>query len=76
MRSRSNRWHDAICAHLRAAGGPLAVEQIWERMAAQNFRHASEQPKSTLGARIVELTQMKKIKRVGPATYQLLEGAP
>lgn len=45
-------------------------------MAAQNFRHASEQPKSTLGARIVELTQMKKIKRVGPATYQLLEGAP
>ena len=71
MRRRSNAWHDAICAHLHAAGRPLPVEQIWRHMEAAGFKHASVRPRSTLGARIAELVQMKKLSRVGPATYWL-----
>jgi len=41
-------------------------------MEATGFQHASKMPRSTLGARIAELVQMKKLLRVGPATYQLL----
>lgn len=66
-----NAWHHAIVAHLHAAGGPLPVEQIWLRMEAAGFQHASKMPRSTLGARVAELVQMKKLARVGPATYQL-----
>lgn len=68
---RPNAWHAAICEQLRAAGGPLPVDQIWERMSASGFRHASENPRGTLGARVAELVQMKTLERVGPATYQL-----
>jgi len=68
---KPNAWHQAIVAHLRAAGGPLTVEQIWQRMEAAGFQHASKMPRSTLGARVAELAQMKTLKRVGPATYQL-----
>lgn len=50
----------------------MPVEQIWQRMEATGFQHASKMPRSTLGARIAELVQMKKLLRVGPATYQLL----
>jgi hypothetical protein len=71
-RRPSNLWHAALRAQLRAAGGPLRVDQIWQRMEAAGFRHASKRPKSTLRARISELVQMKKIERVGPATYRLL----
>ncbi len=71
MRRRTNLWYDAICEHLRTANGPLAVEQIWDRMASAGFQHSSKMPRSTLGARIAELAQMKKIRRVGPATYQI-----
>lgn len=74
MRRRTNLWHDAICEHLRQVGGPLTVEQIWERMATAGFRHASKMPRSTLGARIAELVHMKWLERVGPATYQLVPG--
>ena len=68
---RPNAWHAAIVSHLRAAGGSLTVEQIWERMEAAGFQHASKMPRSTLGARVAELAQMKTLVRVGPATYQL-----
>jgi hypothetical protein len=71
VRSRSNAWHDAICEQLRSADRPLGVDQIWEGLVATNFQHASAMPKSTLGARIAELVQRKKIARVGPATYQI-----
>lgn len=75
MARGQNRWHQAITAHLRTAGGPLSVEQIWERMEASGFSHASEMPRSTLGARIAELVQMKTLARVGPATYQLAQSS-
>lgn len=68
---RQNAWHEAIVAHLRAAGGALTVEQIWARMEAADFQHVSKKPRSTLGARVAELVQMKQLTRVGPATYQL-----
>jgi hypothetical protein len=68
---KQNAWHAAVVAHLRAAGGPLTVEQIWQRMEAAGFKHASKLPRSTLGARVTELVQMRKVDRVGPATYQL-----
>jgi hypothetical protein len=68
---KPNAWHQAICEHLREAGVPLAVDQIWSRMEEVGFRHSSEKPRSTLGARIAELAQMKKIERVGKALYQL-----
>jgi hypothetical protein len=70
-----NRWYEAICEHLRAEGAPLTVDQIWQRMEAARFRHSSVAPRGTLGARIAELVQQKKLARVGPATYQLLEGS-
>lgn len=73
MRRQSNAWHDAIIAHLRAAGGPLTVEQIWQHMATAGFRHTSKKPRSTLGARVAELAQMKVLERLGPATYGLSE---
>lgn len=72
MRRRSNAWYEAICAQLRAANGPLPVDQIWERMETAGFRHASKKPRQTLGARIAELAAMKQLKRVGPATYQIV----
>ena len=75
MRRHTNAWYDAICAQLRAAGGPLAVKQIWQGMATAGFPHSSANPKSTLSARIAELVQMKKLARVGPATYQMAEEA-
>lgn len=68
---KSNAWYEAVVAHLRAAGGPLTVEQIWQRMEAAGFKHGSKVPRSTLGARVTELAQMKRIERVGPATYRL-----
>lgn len=67
--SRTNAWHEAICTQLSTAGGPLLVEEIWRRMDAAGFPHRSRAPRGTLGARIYELVQMKKIERVGPATY-------
>jgi hypothetical protein len=75
VRRRSNAWHQAIITQLHAAGGPLPVEQIWQRMEAAGFPHASKLPRSTLGARIAELVQMKKLTRVGPATYQIAQEA-
>ena len=68
---KPNAWHEAVVAHLRAAGGPLTVEQIWQRMEAAGFKHSSKMPRCTLGARVTELVQVKKIERVGPATYRL-----
>ena len=68
---RSNAWHQAIVAHLHEAGGPLPVEQIWQRMEVAGFQHASKMPRSTLGARLAELVKMKKLARVGLATYRL-----
>lgn len=76
MRRRQNAWHVAIVTQLSAAGGPLPVEQIWEGMEAAGFTHASKMPRSTLGARIAELVQLKKLTRVGPATYQLHSEEP
>jgi hypothetical protein len=77
---KPNAWHHAIVEHLNATGGPLSVDQIWQRMEAAGFRHSSKMPRSTLGARIAELVQMKKLDRVGPATYRLapesMEGPP
>ena len=68
---RPNAWHQAIVAHLSAAGSPLLVDQIWQRMEAAGFVHASKMPRSTLGARIAELVQMKTLERVAPKTYRL-----
>lgn len=70
---KSNSWHTAICAQLRAAGAPLAVGQIWQRMQAAGFKHSSEKPRSTLGARVAELVQTRKLERIAPKTYRLLE---
>lgn len=68
---KPNAWHAAICEQLHVAQGPLSVEQIWQRVEAAGFPHKSVMPRSTLGARITELVQMKRLTRVGPATYQL-----
>lgn len=68
---RPNAWHQAIVEQLAAANEPLLVEQIWQRMEAAGFPHASKMPRSTLGARIAELVQMKKLERVAPKTYRL-----
>jgi hypothetical protein len=68
---KPNAWHHAIVAHLHATGGPLSVDQIWQHMEATGFQHSSKMPRSTLGARIAELVQMRKLSRVGPATYRL-----
>jgi hypothetical protein len=73
---RPNAWHAAVIEHLRAAGEALTVEQIWQRMKAGGFKHKSKMPRGTLGARVTELTQMNKITRVGPATYQLATAQP
>jgi hypothetical protein len=73
---KSNAWHAAVIEHLRAAGSALTVEQIWQRMEAAGFKHASKLPRSTLGARVTELVQLKKVERVGPATYQLAAPQP
>ena len=71
MKKSGNLWYAAICEQLRAAGRPLPVGQIWEGMQGAGFRHESKKPRATLGARVCELAQMKKIERVGPATYRL-----
>jgi hypothetical protein len=68
-----NAWHQAIVTHLHAAGGPLRVEQIWQRMEAAGFTHSSKMPRSTLGARISELVKEQKLTRVAPRTYQLVQ---
>ena len=68
---KPNAWYEGICAQLHAAGGPLIIDQIWQGMEASGFKHKSAMPRSTLGARIAELVQMKKVARVGPRTYQL-----
>ena len=68
---KPNAWHHAIVAHLHVSGRPLSVDQIWQRMEAAGFQHSSKMPRSTLGARIAELVQMKKLARVAQATYQL-----
>ena len=70
---KPNAWYTAIVAQLHAAGGPLPVEQIWQRMEAAGFRHSSVKPRSTLGARIAELVRMNQLERVGLATYQLAQ---
>ncbi len=72
---KPNVWHQAIVSHLHEAGGPLTVEQIWQRMEAAGFQHKSVMPRSTLGARVAELAQARTLKRVGPATYQLVAEA-
>ena len=71
MSRRENAWHAAIVEQLRLAARPLAVGQIWQAMEATGFQHSSKKPRSTLGARVAELVQMKKLSRVGHATYQL-----
>jgi hypothetical protein len=71
MRRSTNAWHDAICAQLSAAGRALSVVQILHAMETAGFRHKSAMPRATLGARIAELVQMKKLERVGPALYRL-----
>ena len=68
---RPNAWHQAIVSHLHAAGEPLPVGEIWQRMETAGFQHSSKLPRCTLGARIAELVQMKTLARVGPATYRL-----
>lgn len=68
---KPNAWYQAIVAHLHDAGGPLPLEQIWQRMEAAGFTHASKMPRSTLGARLAEMVKMKKLARVGLATYRL-----
>ena len=68
---RPNAWHKAIVTHLHDAGGPLPVDQIWQRMEAAGFSHSSKKPRSTLGARLAELVQMKTLARVSPATYRI-----
>jgi hypothetical protein len=68
---RPNAWHKAIVARLHEAGEPLPVDQIWQRMEAAGFRHSSKKPRSTLGARIAALVQMKALSRVALATYRL-----
>jgi hypothetical protein len=68
---KPNAWHEAVIAHLRAAGGSLTIEQIWQRMETAGFKHSSKLLRSTLGGRVTELAQMKMIERVGPATYRL-----
>ena len=73
---RPNAWHQAIVSHLHVAGGPLTVKQIWQRMEAAGFQHTSKRPRSTIGARIAELVQLKKLSRVGPASYQISKEAP
>lgn len=70
---KPNAWYAAICSHLREARGPLVVDQIWSRMEASGFQHKSEMPRSTLGARIAELVQMKRLERIAPKTYRLLD---
>lgn len=75
MRRTTNRWHEAICEQLRAAEGPIVTDQIWEGMRASGFQHDSRVPRSTLGARIAELVQARKLERVGPKTYRLSEDA-
>lgn len=71
MRRTTNRWHEAICDQLREAEGPIVTDQIWAGMVASGFQHDSRVPRSTLGARIAELVQEKKLERVAPKTYRL-----
>ena len=68
---RPNAWYGAICEQLRIAGGPLAIKQIWAGMEASGFQHSSKWPRSTLGARVAELVQLKRLVHVGPGTYQI-----
>jgi hypothetical protein len=68
---RPNAWQEAILAQLRAADGPLTVDQIWQRMAAEGFQHSSKMPRSTLGASVAELAKAKQLERVGRATYRI-----
>ena len=56
---RPNAWHQAIVSHMYAAGEPLPVVQIWQRMEAT----------------LAELVQMKTLARVGSATYRRVQGS-
>jgi hypothetical protein len=71
----ANRWYDAICNQIQAAGGQAVTDQIWNGMTAAGFQHHSRMPRSTLGARLAELVQMKKIERVDRRTYRLPQEA-
>ncbi len=71
MNKRPNRWHVAIVEVLAASNEPLKIEQIWERLLAIGFQHKSKKPRATLGGRLAELSQFRKIERVGLATYQI-----
>jgi hypothetical protein len=75
VRRKSNSWHDAICDQLRAADHPLRPRQIWQHLQTAHFAHESKMPGRTLGARIYELTQLRKIERVRRGLYQLAGGA-
>ena len=75
MSRPTNRWYDAICTQLQTADGPIITDQIWDGMVASGFQHGSKVPRSTLGARLAELVQMKKIERIDRLTYQLPEDA-
>jgi len=69
---RPNVWHQAIVLQMQAAGvQPLGIDQIWQRMEAAGFRHASKTPRATLGGRLAELVRLKKLTRVGRSTYAL-----
>ena len=68
-----NRWYAAILDQLgRANGDPLTTDQIWAAMEAAGFQHASQNPRSTLGARLAELGRMERITRVGRSTFRLV----
>lgn len=70
-----NLWHEAICAQLRAAKRPLIVSEIWDGLLTSGFRGSrkSEPSKKTLTPRITELVKAKRIERLEPSTYRLLE---
>lgn len=75
VRSRQNAWHVAIREQLRVAKRPLSVTQIFYGVLDSGFKHKSEYPRATLCARITELVKRGELERVGPATYQIVEGA-
>jgi hypothetical protein len=71
-KSKRNRWHSAIYAHLaRVTPEPQTPVQIWNAMEASRFAHKSLKPLSTLGVRLAELTASGTIVRVGPRLYQV-----
>ena len=67
-----NAWQQALCDHLRAAGGPLTTAQLWIMMAGK-FGSRGRMPRVTMCARLSELCSDGKIERVAQATYRLLD---